>query len=98
MTLSTTPSASPITGPFPLPATEFAAVGSSADVPEECWRDILELWLSWNETHDQVQARMFKAGENLHELECLLDRADEMRFEAVRRSKALLATKTRRAG
>ncbi|MGD9647721.1 MAG: hypothetical protein AB7U73_18560 [Pirellulales bacterium] len=59
---------------------------------------MLRLWLSWNEAHEQVDARMFKAGENLHELESLLDRADELRFEAVQRSKALLAGNQRPSG
>ena len=98
MSVPATHSTSPLIGSLPLPAMDFGAGSRCAGVPDESWRDVLELWLSWNEAHEQVQARMFKAGENLHELECLLDRADEIRFEAVRRSKALLATKQRRAG
>jgi len=64
---------------------------------ELAWRDILRLWLTWNEVHEQVGARMFKSGENLQELEDLLDHADQLRFEAVRRSKSLLAGGLRQA-
>ena len=64
---------------------------------ELAWRDILRLWLTWNEVHEQVGARMFKSGENLQELEDLLDRADQLRFEAVRRSKSLLTGSRRQA-
>jgi len=64
---------------------------------EVAWRDILRLWLTWNEVHEQVGARMFKIGENLHELEDLLDHADQLRFEAVRRSKSLLTGNPRQS-
>jgi hypothetical protein len=64
---------------------------------EAAWRDILRLWLTWNEVHEQVGARMFKSGENLQELEDLLDHADQLRFEAVRRSKSLLTGKPRQS-
>lgn len=71
---------------------------SKADpASEHAWRDILRLWLTWNEVHEQVGARMFKSGENLQELEDLLDHADQLRFEAVRRSKSLLTGSRRSA-
>jgi hypothetical protein len=64
--------------------------GQADPASEPAWREILRLWLTWNEVHEQVGARMFKSGENLQELEDLLDHADQLRFEAIRRSKSLL--------
>jgi hypothetical protein len=82
-----------------LPENAPSGPGSSPSQPrgqaDPVWRDILRLWLTWNEVHEQVGARMFKSGENLQELEDLLDHADQLRFEAVRRSKALLSAGSR---
>jgi hypothetical protein len=104
MTFPVSESSSPFVAASPLPTAGITGGEPRFSVhppdpgSESAWREVLGLWLSWNEAHEQVDARMFKAGENLHELESLLDRADEMRFEAVRRSKLLLAASLRQAG
>ena len=98
-------STEPLTGTGLLPGNSLGdlsgpapQVRSKADPGIElAWREILRLWLTWNEVHEQVGARMFKSGENLQELEDLLDHADQLRFEAVRRSKSVLAGGLRQA-
>lgn len=103
MSVPTSDSSSSFVVPSPLPTAaseepRFRLAPAPGPAGDAAWRDVLRLWLSWNEAHEQVDARMFKAGENLHELESLLDRADELRFEAVQRSKALLAGNQRPSG
>lgn len=92
-----TPRLLPASAPGEPSSSPSQPRGQADPVSEPAWRDILRLWLTWNEVNEQVGARMFKSGENLQELEDLLDHADQLRFEAVRRAKALLSAGPRQA-
>ena len=53
-------------------------------------REVLQMWLRWNDASRHVTERMFKERENPEKLQALLDDLDRLRREAVTASQQLL--------
>ncbi len=78
--------------PSSHPADQQAGNGGSRDPErsEQC-RQVLRLWLRWNEAHERLCEEMYQARRDMRALEDKLDQLDLLRQQAVRLSKALLA-------
>ncbi len=66
---------------------------------ENLWHEALQLWLRWNEEHDQITDAMFRARRDTRRLAALaerIDQIDQLRWRAVELSQTLL--ESRRAG
>lgn len=61
-------------------------------VPDDAlrYRDVLALWLRWNQTYERVTELMFSQGSEAAQLESLMDQVDALRNEAISRSRDLL--------
>jgi hypothetical protein len=53
-------------------------------------REVLQLWLRWNEESQQLTARMFAERDNSDKLQQMLDDVDRLRMEAVAASQEIL--------
>jgi hypothetical protein len=63
---------------------------STTSVDVRC-RDILQMWLVWNESSQQITERLFAERENPEKLQERLDHLDRLRLEAVSASQQHLA-------
>ena len=69
---------------------ESGLESSQIDPQLETVQHVLRLWLNWNQTHEQLTAKMFEVGHNSAKTEDLMHQADELRREAVSVSEQLL--------
>jgi hypothetical protein len=53
-------------------------------------RDVLALWLAWNERYNELAALMYASSEDQPQIERLSDELDSMRFRAVEASRRWL--------
>lgn len=52
----------------------------------------LETWLEWNEAYQHLTQQMYEARMNFHQLEMMADQLDELRLEAVKKTRKILTT------
>lgn len=64
---------------------------ASAEAYAARCREVLEMWLRWDEEQRQLTERMFAAGRNQHEIEQLLDECEVLRRAAAEATRAVLA-------
>ncbi|HVA48604.1 MAG TPA: hypothetical protein VNH11_19720 [Pirellulales bacterium] len=62
---------------------------STTSLEARC-REVLQMWLRWNEASQQVTELMFRERENPEKLREMLDDLDRQRLEAVTASRQLL--------
>ena len=55
------------------------------------WREALQLWLRWNQAHDQITRALFEGGKPSQRLEDVMDQLDSMRKQAVALSEDLIS-------
>lgn len=67
----------------------MTTAGSTTSFDVRC-REVLAMWLRWNEASQQVTERMFNQRDNPDKLQELLDDLDRLRREAVTASQQLL--------
>jgi hypothetical protein len=53
-------------------------------------REVLALWLQWNDAHEQATQAMFEAAGDPGQVEQLMDQLDVMRRQAVEASRKIL--------
>ena len=68
-----------------------------ADVVPLDYREVLKMWLRWNEAFDMATSEMFRSSSQ-NEVENELDRVDRLRAAAKEMSLQLLARDTSREG
>jgi hypothetical protein len=61
-------------------------------------RETLRLWLRWNDLHERLTEQLFAAGVDPQRVQDELDRVEQLRFAAIRRTRALLEPPTPAAG
>ncbi|MDG2409256.1 MAG: hypothetical protein P8M53_09645 [Pirellulales bacterium] len=54
------------------------------------WREALQLWLRWNQAHEQITKTLFEDGKPSQKLEDVMDHLDRMRKQAVSLSEGLI--------
>ncbi len=55
------------------------------------WREALQLWLQWNQAHEQITKTLFEDGKPSQKLEDVMDHLDRMRKQAVTLSEGLIS-------
>lgn len=59
--------------------------------------EVLELWLRWDEENRQLTERLYQAGNDVAEIEQMLDELDVLRRTAAEASRAVLAIARKKA-
>ena len=54
-------------------------------------REALQLWLQWNQAHEQITQTLFENGKPSQKLEDVMDHLDRMRKQAVTLSEGLIS-------
>jgi len=60
------------------------------DAPLARYKEVLRMWLHWNDAYDQLTARMFQAAHDQRQVEELADHVDRLRARAVAATRKLL--------
>ena len=71
-----------------MPSTPLGGPGGAEQ--DLRYREALELWLRWNEAHEQAVAQLFSADLSPQQIEDFLDSIDQLRREAITMSRLLL--------